>query len=424
MLEPSTSVTTFGDSLIVTYDATQGVSGLVGASKVYFHSGAELVPFAGWQLVVGSWGMDNGVGEMQSIGQNLWQIKIHLESYYGIPTDSTLNGIFMVFRNADGSQTGKDDNDSDIWMDMTSTQPTTAFSGVTGERIEDGLASMMWFDGSDGLVYSVSATGQYWVTLTDTNGCVASDTINITQSTIPLVDLGQPVICDGQAVTLNAGLGFSGYAWSTGSLMDQIQVTAPGTYSVTVTDPAGCTGIDYVVVPAYDTPNAAFSSSANGLQVTFTDASSDGSTYAWDFNGDGTFDDTTPGNTSFTYNTPGSYTVKLVVSNPCGTDSVTQTILLAVSAEEALDASNIGHFRHFPNPAQTALWLDMELKKPADVTLELRNLQGQIMQTKNAGLWQGQRTLKLNVENLSQGLYILNVIAGDERLQKKFIVTH
>ena len=43
-------ITPFGDSLTIVYDATQGQTQLVGATKVYFHSGAQLVPFGIDQL--------------------------------------------------------------------------------------------------------------------------------------------------------------------------------------------------------------------------------------------------------------------------------------------------------------------------------------------------------------------------------------
>ena len=61
-LTPEISVEYFSDSLRVTYDATQGVSGLMGAAKVYFHSGYELVPLGAQlpSLGIGGWMMDWG----------------------------------------------------------------------------------------------------------------------------------------------------------------------------------------------------------------------------------------------------------------------------------------------------------------------------------------------------------------------------
>ena len=87
-----------GDSLVIIYNATQGTTGLVGASKVYMHSGPEFVPFTGWQTAYtkGNYGLDDGVGKMDSIGPNLWRIVINPRTYYNYPAGNCLNAIFMV----------------------------------------------------------------------------------------------------------------------------------------------------------------------------------------------------------------------------------------------------------------------------------------------------------------------------------------
>jgi PKD repeat protein len=74
----------------------------------------------------------------------------------------------------------------------------------------------------------------------------------------------------------------------------------------------------------YTTPTAAFSGTPltgdAPLTVTFTDESTGAPTaWAWDFNNDGTTDSTAQ-NPSYTYDTPGIYTVKLTVSNALGSD--------------------------------------------------------------------------------------------------------
>lgn len=65
-------------------------------------------------------------------------------------------------------------------------------------------------------------------------------------------------------------------------------------------------------------PVADFSSSIDGKTVTFTDASTDAETYAWDFGDGNTSVDASP---SHTYTANGSYIAKLTVSNASGDDS-------------------------------------------------------------------------------------------------------
>ena len=82
-------------------------------------------------------------------------------------------------------------------------------------------------------------------------------------------------------------------------------------------------------------PTAAFSatptSGAAPLGVQFTDASSGGPTaWQWDFQNDGTVDSTQQ-NPSFVYANPGTYSVKLTVSNASGDDSVTKSSYITVT---------------------------------------------------------------------------------------------
>ena len=76
-----------------------------------------------------------------------------------------------------------------------------------------------------------------------------------------------------------------------------------------------CGGDEEEKVPA---PVADFSSSVDGKTVTFTDASTDATTYAWDF-GDG--NSSTQPSPTHTYDANGSYIVKLTVTNETGEDS-------------------------------------------------------------------------------------------------------
>ncbi|MGF7119177.1 polysaccharide deacetylase family protein [Methanobacterium oryzae] len=67
------------------------------------------------------------------------------------------------------------------------------------------------------------------------------------------------------------------------------------------------------------------------LTVQFSDQSTGSSlSYSWDFNNDGTADSTLK-NPTYTYNTPGTYTVKLTVTNSIGSDDEIKTNLITVA---------------------------------------------------------------------------------------------
>lgn len=116
--------TCFGDEdeITVVYNAYQGTTGLVGASKVYIHAGVITDSPTGtsWQHVVGNWGADDGIGEMTEIpGEpDKWEITLTPRSYFNVPAEETIYRLGMVFRNADGSKEGKNDANGDIFINL------------------------------------------------------------------------------------------------------------------------------------------------------------------------------------------------------------------------------------------------------------------------------------------------------------------
>ena len=82
-------------------------------------------------------------------------------------------------------------------------------------------------------------------------------------------------------------------------------------------------------------PTAAFSATPTSgpapLTVQFTDQSSGGPTaWQWDFQNDGTVDSTQQ-NPSFAFESPGTYSVKLTVSNVSGEDTTTKSGYITVA---------------------------------------------------------------------------------------------
>jgi len=94
-----------------------------------------------------------------------------------------------------------------------------------------------------------SDIGGYSCVISNIVDTVTSDTADLTVHELPVTDLGDDaVLCDGDIHTLDAGESFTYYEWSTGVHTQTIDVTDPGTYSVTVTDGHGCTDSDTVEV--------------------------------------------------------------------------------------------------------------------------------------------------------------------------------
>ena len=113
-------------------------------------------------------------------------------------------------------------------------------------------ATYQWSNGQNTPMLTVTDGNTYTVTVTTDNGCTATDAIEVTINTPAAIDfqLTEPFICPalGQVITLNAGAGQT-FSWSPdGSSASTLSVTTPGTYSVTVTDAAGCTATQSITL--------------------------------------------------------------------------------------------------------------------------------------------------------------------------------
>lgn len=102
---------TIDDEVTITFDATVGNGELVGAEKVYMHSGVVLSDKANptgndWANVVGNWGDDDGVGEMTEESTDKWQITLTPKTYYELADDDFVYWIASVFRSAGGDPKG------------------------------------------------------------------------------------------------------------------------------------------------------------------------------------------------------------------------------------------------------------------------------------------------------------------------------
>lgn len=85
--------------------------------------------------------------------------------------------------------------------------------------------------------------------------------------------------------------------------------------------------------PSVDPPNAAFTSAADGLTVTFTDGSVGADTYSWDF-GDG--NSSTEASPTHTYAAGGTYTVSLTVTNAGGSSTDSEELMVSSGINEAV----------------------------------------------------------------------------------------
>ena len=138
-------------------------------------------------------------------------------------------------------------------------------SGVVDIEGGQGVATATWTSGAfgtTGVEVSGLPGGLFEVDVVDENGCEASEVVWVESVGVPEVDLGPDQFgCAGDAFTFLAPLGAGlTYEWTTGSsgALAVVQTDTPGTLvvGVEVTDGAGCTGSDAVILTLDDCTSA------------------------------------------------------------------------------------------------------------------------------------------------------------------------
>ena len=123
---------------------------------------------------------------------------------------------------------------------------------IGGSRTLDAgdFASYLWNNGNNGKTLNIDSIGTYYVTVTDINGCVGSDTTKV------ITLLQQPdnflppdtSICSYGSVTISATSGFVNYLWSNHSNQSSLTITKAGLYWLEVKDKNSCIGKDTILV--------------------------------------------------------------------------------------------------------------------------------------------------------------------------------
>jgi hypothetical protein len=138
------------------------------------------------------------------------------------------------------------------------------------------------------------SAGSYQVTVTDSNGCIATASVTVTApGGLSLTTSHTDAICFGSSngtasVTVTGGIPPYGYLWSNGQTTATATGLIAGTYTVTVTDSTGCIAVDQVVItePAAlvasmsSTPILCFGS-ADGTASVIVSGGTPGYTYLW-----------------------------------------------------------------------------------------------------------------------------------------------
>ncbi len=220
-------------------------------------------------------------------------------------------------------------NPSPTTPTITAGGSTTFCAGGSVTLTSSAGNSYLWSTGATSASINVTTSGSYTVQITDANGCqsTASTPTVVTVNALPAAPTitagGPTTFCNGNSVTLTSSAGNS-YLWSTGATTASINVITSGSYTVQVTNAAGCqstasTPTVVTVNPGPPAPTITAGGATTfcaGGSVTLT--SSTGTSYLW-----------STGATTASINaaTSGSYTVQITDAAGCQSTASTPTVI-------------------------------------------------------------------------------------------------
>ncbi|MBI2966995.1 MAG: T9SS type A sorting domain-containing protein [Bacteroidetes bacterium] len=309
---------------------------------------------------------------------------------------------------------------------VTVTQPAaitivTTPSGVTCNGGSNGTVSATASGGTTPFTYSWSSgttsglsPGIYTVTVTDNNGCTATQTATVTEPALLSVSATSTAVsCYGGNDGTVSATGSGGtlpynYFWSSGSTSG----LAAGTYTVTVSDANGCwvqqsTTVTQPVqmVLVVDTNNASCSTCANGYASATVSGGNSPYTYLWS-NG---------ATSSITFGLlPGNYDVTVTDASGC---SEFQSLVISypVAVQPAAPEAVI---ELFPNPSDGIVFLNYEPSVSGVIHVEISNLLGEtIYSCNNTG-----GIFPIDVSGLCTGVYLVKISSDKTFFVKRVTV--
>lgn len=281
--------------------------------------------------------------------------------------------------------------------------------------------------GTDSFVdIKLAKTTSYLVTVTSPEDCQMIQAVPVTVMKAPVAQVSDLTICSGETGKLQAKGGTS-YAWSTGSAnttdIESISLSSSQDITVTVTNIAGCSStattsvkvIDPDLVPVvFKSPLDSYVCPDARILVTMTATPQGG---FWSGTG-------VTGNKFDTKNLSGSVQILYTFFEPINGCKVERKknvniIRKCTNSINGFDEEN--GWSVFPNPFANQLKLKIESIKSEVATINLYDLAGRQVVSKEFKLYMGENTLELNDLQLSKGTYIIELQTESISRQAKII---
>ncbi len=277
-----------------------------------------------------------------------------------------------------------------------------------------------WSTGEDADSILVNSSGKYWLSFQNEEGCSRTDTIEVSISPMPNVDLGP----DREAClieVLDAGVGGMTYSWSTGEVSNLISVEKSGIYAVTAVNEDGCASSDSVAIDIKANPEASFTYELVGNQLITFNTSREAANIIWDFGDGNSSNDREP---VHTYLDTGNFTITLLATNDCGSDEFEQVVVVEMDSLATSVSPDLSfEFELFPNPNNGSFFISWNSLSDREVDFTLTDFQGKTIFSQKREIKSGRWKESFFFPHLSVGVYKLNISSGGQIWSQQWLKT-
>ncbi len=324
--------------------------------------------------------------------------------YTATPTNGGATPNYEWFVNGISVQTGTNDTYTSsgfIDNDIISCVITSSASCATGNPAT-----------SNSIIINVNANLPVNVNImADVNPICADDNVIFTAN--PL-NGGTTPVYQWQVNGSDVGTNSSTYSSTTLSNGDFVSCILTSSETCIAGSPASSNNI---IMNVDDVPVADFTYVDNELIVSFTNTSVDATTYMWYF-GDG--NSTNMPDPTHVYPGVGLYTVMLIASNNCGSDTTTIDINIIIDNIKDINLNN--SLSIFPNPTTGELNIVFETYNNTNINLEIHSILGKLITNRTIKNAFGKYNEVFDMSIYDKGIYLLIINTDNSRTVKKIVL--
>ena len=274
--------------------------------------------------------------------------------------------------------------------------------------------------------------GVYSIQQTNTNACgTATTTSEITLNAFTTSGFSLPSqnYCEGASITIdNQSTNATSYSWTANGASPatstdqnpQFTYMDGGSYIITLiaTNALGSDTSEINIAVGY-LPESVFSFITTDATVQFSNSSLYQNSVSWNF-GDGSV--SSDANPTHTYSTSGTYPVKLIASNGCGSDTTIQNVTVQIVATDDTSAK-ANAITLYPNPANDFIHVDCSVLPSGTFTFSIKDVLGRVIDNINYTLQSDQKIITLPCKDIhTNGTYILQISGNGFHAVKSFVI--